>query len=129
MSNILNNNRTPISTQINRKDCWDFCLSCDVVNTVKRLDNKNVVVNIDLNNGDCVWFDKLYSSNIWENAVNKGLSLKNVGYTGIDNGLISYDKTKISNTNFLQMFLNSVLEIPSNDKRLQLKKIESNLSI
>lgn len=129
MSNILNNNRVPFTTCINRRDFWDFCLSSDSATIIKQVKDVNIVANIDLNIGDCVWFDKLYSNKEWVKAVNNGLVLNNIGYTGIDNGLISYDKTMMSNHQFLNIFLNSNFEIPSTNKFLQLNKVSGNNQI
>lgn len=130
MSNILNNNRVPFTTKLNYRDCWDFCLANDaLIYTAPFNLEACTVTSIDLNKGDCVWFDVLYGDKEWKEAVNERLTFNNIGYTGVDNGLIYYEKDKISNKDFLNIFLNSQFEIPSNDKRLQLRMVNGNNQI
>lgn len=130
MSNILNNNRVPFITKLNCRDCWDFCLASDNLHYMSPVNLETcTVTTIDLNKGDCVWFDVLYGNKEWEGAVNDGIMFNNIGYTGVDNGLISYKKDRLSNKNFLNLFLNSQFEIPSTDKRLQLHKVNGNNQI
>ena len=125
MSNILNHNRLLFNTKINRKDNWDFCLSLDIQRTYNK-SKYNTIVDIDLNQCDTVWFDTLTSTSIWEGAINNGLSLKHIGYTGVDNGLITYDKSMITNNIFLDKFLNSEYKIEKDDVALHLQPINGN---
>lgn len=127
MSNILNHNRVPFTTRLNFSENWDFHLSTDITHTT----------NID-------WFEKcllctfsfqkneennVYGNILWDEAVNNGLTLYNIGYTGVDNGIVTYKKDRISNTKFLEKFLNSTLSIKENDMRLILRKINGNNKI
>ena len=50
---------------------------------------------------------KYVSTHPWVNSVNDGIILKNIGYTGVDNGIISFRKDIISNSEFLNLFTNS----------------------
>lgn len=134
MQNILNHNRTSFIARINKDDYWDFFLSQSNFGYKTKTDGLSdgcLISYIDTNDPDCVWFDSLISKQkyTWDEAVNNGLSLYNIGYTGVDNGLFTYEKDKISNEDFLKIFKNSVFKKDKNDLKLYLNKINGNNSI
>lgn len=61
---------------------------------------------------------------VWGEAVNSGLELRNIGYTGIDNGTILFDKSRITNADFLKIFTGSTLEIEG--KEMVLRPVSGN---
>ena len=131
MSNILNHNRNIFDFKLDLSNYWDFhiCLDQYGVNGNANLNHsKCEVVNIDFNNPDCVWFDTIYSDfkNTWGDAINNGITLNSIGYTGVDNGLIKYEKDKITNKEFLNLFVNSSYSINANDNRLKMNKVNGN---
>lgn len=69
---------------------------------------------------------KLVSTRTWEDSVNEGTELKDIGFTGIDNGFITYNKSKISNQAFLEIFTNSKYTIPSSDFTFFLTPVSGN---
>jgi hypothetical protein len=69
--------------------------------------------------------NKIYSNVEWSNAVNNNIVLRNVGFTGIDNGLITYRKDKISNKELLDIFVNSEYDL-GNDKRFFMYPVSGN---
>ena len=102
MSNILNHNRLLFNTKINKRDNWDFCLSTDT--SVSNFFEKECLISyFDFNNEKCVNEGKIYSLTSWDSAINNGVTLNNIGYTGIDNGLINFAKDRTSNKNFIQI--------------------------
>lgn len=131
MGNILNHNRDIFDININKEDYWDFHLSikqgCSdngYGNTVNCLS-----AYIDTTDADCVWFDdKLISKSeyTWKNSLNNGIELTNIGYTGVDNGLIFYEKDRINNKQFYELFTNSSYQIEKDDKRFYVSKIHGN---
>lgn len=137
MSNIFNHNRFPFEFKLNKSEYWDLFLSADNFGTASLYDNDGNIVDrclisfIDTNDGDCVWFDTLYSKQDyqWEETINKGLKLENIGFTGMDNGLITFEKDKTSNKDFIELFTNSVYEIPEDDSHLILNKVYGNNEI
>ncbi|MCD8207249.1 MAG: hypothetical protein LUD72_04850 [Bacteroidales bacterium] len=133
MSNILTHNREIVQLHLTKRDYWDFHLSKDYNGYVpaEGVSDRCLVAYIDTNNPECVETDKLVSDNVyeWEDAVNEGVTLKHIGYTGIDNGLITYDKEKISNKEFLDIFFNSEYTVDKDDKRLVLYPVSGNNKI
>ena len=69
---------------------------------------------------------KLWSSATWTGATNEGVSLKDIGFTGIDNGFITYRKDRISNQEFLDILTGSTYDIPSGDTRFFLSPVSGN---
>ena len=131
MSNILKNYNIPIDFRLIYDEYWDFCLNTDVSfgdNLIKGLQTKCLISYIDINNPNCAWFDNLYSDNLysWNDAVNEGVNTNYIGFTGVDNGYISYQKDRISNQIFYELFTNSNLTIEQDDKRLKLNKVNGN---
>lgn len=131
MGNIYNHNRTPFTFRINRNDCWDFHLSLSpfgVYNSGDGISDECLISWIDMNSCECVWDDEVYSKKdyIWGEAYNKGLELNNIGLTGVDNGLIWYEKDRISNEKFMKLFKESKYKIDEEDLRLRLTKVRGN---
>jgi len=131
MSNILEHNRNIFDFILNRENYWDFHLSTNYRtggNLNEGLTTHCLSSFIDFNNPECVFMDKAYSLSDyrWENAVNKGVTLNSIGYTGVDNGYVSFDKDSITNHEFLRLFTNSSLSIEKDDLRFTLNKVNGN---
>ena len=71
----------------------------------------------------------LYSDVLWSGATNSGVEMDDIGLTGMDNGLICFQKDKISNKDFLDLFFNSKYEIESGDTRLFMTPITGNTQV
>lgn len=69
---------------------------------------------------------RLYSTVTWSDAVCRDVELNDIGLTGVDNGFISYDKDKISNKEFLDIFLHSQFKIEDDDTRLFFSPVTGN---
>ena len=68
----------------------------------------------------------LYSTVTWSGATNGGVEMEDIGLTGMDNGLIHFRKDRISNKEFLDLYLNSKYSIESGDTRLFLSPVTGN---
>lgn len=129
MSNFLRHNKGRLKFSVNREDYWDFQLSNDGISGGVYGDGESCVsALIDINNPNCVWFDEIYSDNekVWVNAVNSGVTLENFGYTSVDNGKTQYQKDRITNREFLNIYTNTHHTIKEGDKRLTLSKVGGN---
>ena len=134
MGHILNHNNLPFYFRLDRSEYWDFFLSQDrygSYTTGDGLADGCLISYIDTTDPDCIWFDSLLSKEkyTWGEAVNNGLLLQNIGYTGVDNGFINYQKDRTGNEEFLNLFKNSELKIESNDFRLHINKVFGNNQI
>lgn len=133
MSNITINNFSSMSLKVSKSDYWDFKLSKDNDTHLTNLYNgktpytDSLITYIDFNDSRCIGENGvIYSVDNykWDKAVNKGLSLKNIGLTGVDNG-----KIIVNEDNYDDIIKNSVLTIESDDLRLQLTKVGSNTGL
>lgn len=135
MSNIKNYNFEKLKLKLSNSDYWDFYFAnddrggeCDSL-----LSGSCFVVWYDFNQPEIYVDDNketIYSLVYWTGATNSGYTLNTVGLTGIDNGLISFDKTSGDTTNqaLLSALTQTVLDIPANDKRLVLNRVTGTTS-
>jgi hypothetical protein len=133
MGNIKNFNFNKIDLKLSNNNYWDFYLA----NDEREKPNCN-----GLTSGDCfvVWYDfnndnifpnnditssDIYSLVYWEGSINSGYTFNSIGLTGIDNGLILFDKQSgdTSNQTLLSALTGSTLIIPSGDSRLHMSKV------
>lgn len=133
MSNILNHNRNLIDFILVGEDYWDFHLSEDMgySGVTEGLTEKCLSAYIDFNDSECVLFDDAFSKSkyVWENAINDNVDLNYIGLTGVDNGFISYQKDRISNKEFLELFLHSSFNTSEDGKRFRVRRVNGNNQI
>lgn len=130
MSNIKNNNFNKFDLKVSKSEYWDFLISKEK-DPNEILDgntfyDKTLISNIDLNSTECIDGDILRSNVVWSDAYNNGLTLRNIGFTGIDNGLITFDKNIITSDDFYNLVTGSSITIASGDTKLTLNKISGN---
>ena len=136
MSNIHNHNRDLIDLIIYKGDYWDFRLNEGMESDPSLNKNPNLSTNclsvfIDTSDPDCVWMNSLYSKSdfIWDKSKCDENTQYNVGLTGVDNGFVKYDKYKITNKDFLELYTNTVLDFQYCDSRLLLSSVDGNNQI
>jgi len=131
MGNIKNFNFNKLDLKLSNSDYWDFFLATDEYN------------NCGSGTGDCepvVWYDfnniQTYENSIltatsivslvsWNEAINTGYTFDTIGLTGIDNGLITFEKSPsdTSNQALLEALTGSTLVIYANDKALHMERV------
>lgn len=129
MANLNNHNFKNLRINLDRSQYWDVFLDIDDVIFKSSYDsNEKLISFIDLSNPDCFQNEYIIgNSNFsWNKAVCiENNDLFNIGYTGVDNGLINFRKDAISNYQFLDLFTNSKLTTPNNPL-LHLKQVTGN---
>lgn len=111
MSNIKNNNYRKIDCRLVKDNYFDFMISNDDI-----IDDDSIKTISHLN------FDNLnekvvISAVSWDNAKSSDSVLHNIGYTGVDNGFITYERDRIGNDEFLELYTNSKFDLSTfNDK-------------
>ena len=133
MGNIKNYNFNKLDLKLSDSDYWDFYLAND---------NSSVPYS-GVSSGTCLvsYFDfnnpliytttgstsgnTIVSLLSWSGATNSGYTLNTIGLTGIDNGLVTFDKLigDTSNIALLSALTGSTLVIQSGDTRLYLKQV------
>jgi hypothetical protein len=133
MGNIKNFNFNTLDLRLSNSDYWDFYLAND---------DGPIPYCGPLSEGDCfvVWYDfdnlniypnsantspDIYSLVTWTGATNTGYTFNTIGLTGIDNGLVTFNKTSgdTSNIALLNALTGSTLVIPSADTRLHMTRV------
>jgi len=123
------NNRFDI--RLSDNDYFDFYLSDNGLEV--HSDNTTIgtcsVVLFDFNNNDTFTnypnIDTIQSLYQWDKAINDGYSFDTLGLTGLDNGLLLYDKdyNDPKNVGLVDKILDSTLDIDSNNKSLILNRV------
>lgn len=128
MGNIKNFNFNKLDLKLSNSDYWDFYLATDEGPTPDcngLASGSCFVVWYDFNNLDifpssAVTATSIYSLVTWTGATNTGYTMNTIGLTGIDNGLVTFDKQSGDTTNqaLLSALTGTTLVIPSGDTRL-----------
>lgn len=131
MSDILNNNRNLFNLILYKGDYWDFHLSDPSIGNGKwqeGLTQECLSVFIDTTDPECSWADTLFSKKdyVWSDATKDGVTLENIGLTGVDNGFIQFQKDRITNEDFLKLYTNSTFVISTEETRLHLNAVNGN---
>lgn len=131
MNHILEHSNVIIDFKLNRQNLWDFTLNDNLLNSYQNTDESKLICMIDFNNPNCIWWNNVFSLKdfYYDKSKNEGLILENIGITGTDNGVIEFQKDRISNEQFLDITFNSKLTIEKDDFRLHLQKINGNNNI
>ena len=132
MSNIFENNYNKIDLKFSLTEFFDLNLSKEKDPNLfldgSNYYDSNLISYINTNDSRCVSGNTLYNTvdYKWPNVFNTGLTLNNVGFTGVDDGLIKFDINNISSDEFYNLVTGSTYEIPSGDTRLILKQVTGN---
>jgi hypothetical protein len=126
MANLQNYNRNKLDFLLSNSDYWDLFLSTDADNGIPCIAdcdyvwydfNENIFPDNDIN--------KIASLVTWPQAVNTGYTFNTIGLTGIDNGLIVFDKTSgdTSNVNLLAALTGSSLVLTSGNTKMTMNQV------
>lgn len=125
--NIKNNHVRYIDSKLYNKHYYDYMLfrGETVGDCEFDLDEKLIAdfSTLDITSG------MIYSTRTWSEAKNNGVELQDIGFTGIDNGFIRYDKDRISNEDFLKILTNSEYSIESGDTRFFMTPVTGNTKL
>ena len=69
---------------------------------------------------------RIHSLSSWTGSVSSDIDLDDIGFTGIDNGLIRFRKDVVSNRGFMEILTGSTYHIDSADTRLFLSPVTGN---
>ena len=121
LKNIRHNNIRGLGLKLRHDKYYDFMLykgECEIVDA-----DSCLIADIT---ADGVSDGKVVSNVAWDGAVNGGVELNNIGFTGVDNGLIQFRRDRVTNREFLEIYSNSQLIIPEGDKRFYMTPISGN---
>ena len=129
MANLKVNNYNNLYLRINGDEYWDFFVNKDSYGSFKINDglyDKCLISYIDLSDEECFDSDNwIYGKNryVWDKSLALGYTLYNITYLGVDNGLFTFRKDRITNKDFLEIFQENNFKIKENDYRLKLHAV------
>lgn len=131
MGNILNHNRLPFDCTLSMTDYWDFHLYLPEGGgypSNSTLHEECLAAYIDTTVDECFIYSGLRSKSgySYSECVSNGLELKNIGFTGTDNGLFTFDKYKITDEEFAEMLKSSVYRVCADDCTLRVFEVGGN---
>ena len=133
MANLKVNNYHRLKFRFNKDEYWDFFVNKDSYgyygSNPNELYDKCLISYIDLSDSDCIGEDNwIYGKNdyTWDKSISLEHTLYNITYTGVDNGLFTYRKDRISNKDFVDLFKSNTLKIEADDNRLKLHAVSGN---
>ena len=108
--------------RLSNSDYWDLfiCNDCDDGLDHPSIIEACLIVDIDVNNPNSLSGDSLCSLVEWDGATvyGTGVTLNDIGLTGIDNGFITYDCTASTNSDiFINTYTGSSLTLISGDTK------------
>jgi hypothetical protein len=127
MGNIKNFNFNKLDLKLSNSEFWDFYLANDEGGIFS---SDCLITHFDFNEMDMYFNGEVSAKTIsslavWIGATNSGDTFPTIGLTGIDNGLVTFDKTSGDTTNLtlLSALTGTTLIIPSGDSRLHLNRV------
>jgi hypothetical protein len=132
--NILNFNAKKIQLRLSDSEYHDFYLAqdeeCRPQTGIYGEDSDCLVVHYDFNDSNIystgsTSANTIYSLATWSGATNTGYTLDTIGLTGIDNGLITFDKQQNDYTNdaLFSALTDSTLVIPAGENRFFMHQV------
>lgn len=123
MSNIKNNNYRKIDCRLLNDEYMDFMLSKDGIKECIPILNNCLGAKLDFFNHT----NKYVVSNIaWNQAVTSAKILENIGYTSVDNGFITYERDRIGNDEFLDLYTNSTFDLSTYGDKFFVSEVRGN---
>lgn len=131
MANIINNNFHNLKMRVNKDEYWDFFINKDAFDygnlshyNEDGMYDKCLISFIDSSLDECKENTWLYSTSryLWDKSSTTEYTLNNIGFTGVDNGLVTYLKDRINNRRFVDIYTNSKFNI-EDDSRLKLHQV------
>ena len=130
MANLKDNNYHKLRMRVNKDEYWDFFIAHDDFGSFTynsdNMYDKCLISYIDASLPECVgrdnWLYGAYQYQ-WESANTITHTMYNIGYTGVDNGLIQYRRDRISNKEFIDIYTKSKYLIEEGDNRLKLHAV------
>ena len=127
LQNIKNNHTKILDSKLYNGYYYDFMLYKGEINYQSLADIENMAI-ADFSTWE-IASGILYSTVTWPNAINNGVDMEDIGLTGVDNGIIKFDKYNITNKEFLDLYFNSKYHIDEGDMRLFMTPVTGNTQL
>lgn len=117
---------------INESKIFDLCLSLDTTPSIQQnneMVKNDLMVYINANDVDCYIESgglMSYNEYYYNNAINNGYDLHDIGLTGTDNGLITFNKNTITQNEYIEILKKTGVKLSKNNFKLHLLPITGN---
>lgn len=123
MANIKNNNHRKIDCRLINDEYMDFMLSKEEAISNNHLLDTCLAAKLNFFNHT----DKHVISDVsWRESMPSDKVLENIGYTGVDNGFITYEKDRIGNDEFLDLYVNSSFNLSQYGDKFFVTEVKGN---
>lgn len=130
MSNIKEHRFNNLDSRLSNLDYWDFHISYDLRTDCcsEAIDSLKTPLSIDFNVSSIYSGNTITSLNSWTGATNSGVTLFDIGLTGVDNGLILINKISgdTSNSQTVNALTGSTLTLSSGDTKMFFTQVSGN---
>lgn len=123
MANIKNNNYRKIDCRLINDNYMDFMVSKEEINTIQNLSEACLATQLNFFNHTG---RQVVSNVAWSGSIASDTILENIGYTGVDNGFISYEKDRIANDEFLDLYVNSTFDLSTYNDKFFVTEVKGN---
>ena len=123
MTNIKNNIYKKIDCRLIDDNYLDFMLSKCEINEPSE---EKETIKLEFNKSDG---KHIVSDVSWSGAIASDTILENIGFTGVDNGFISYKKDRISNEEFLNLYTKSKFDLSTYNDKFFVTEVNGNTGI
>lgn len=123
IQNIKNNYARSMKMRLYNDKYYDYML---YKGNVRGTDNLSEMTIADFSCPFDMEDNIIYSKTTWSEAVNDGVLMEDIGFTGTDNGLISFKKDRISNFDYLEILTGSTYSIEKDDFRFFMSPVTGN---
>lgn len=123
IQNIKNNYARSLKMRLYNDKYYDYML---YKGNVRGADNLSEMTIADFSCPFDMEDNIIYSKMTWSEAVNDGVLMEDIGFTGTDNGLISFKKDRISNFDYLEILTGSTYSIEKDDFRFFMSPVTGN---
>lgn len=125
MANIKNNNNRKIDCRLYNDYYMDFMISKENTKTFGKI-NDCIATKLDFSG---IKSQHVISNFVWNKSVPSDTILQNIGYTGVDNGFITYERDRIGNDEFLELFTNSLFSLNTFKDKFFVTKVNGNANL
>lgn len=123
MANIKSNNYRKIDCRLYNDEYMDFMLSKEDKFSAG-LDQDCLSASLDF--GEMADGRTIVSKHSWTDSTTSDDTLYNIGITGVDNGFIKYDRDRIGNDEFLELFTGSTFDLSTYGDRFFVTEVGGN---
>ena len=112
--------------ECNGSGTFGNCVVAEINANGLNLEPGSMISREDKDGQPTMYGGEVYSTVEWPGNYSEDPQMKDIGLTGIDNGLIAYSRDRISNRTFVEMYTGTTYTIPSGSTRFYMSPVSGN---